>query len=422
LSPLAIKTVEIGKRYRRGLQLEPYKTAREAIVRLAKRPFGGREAKPDQRLFWALKDINLEVQEGEAVAVIGRNGAGKTTLLKLLSQITKPTAGYAEVRGRVGTLLEVGTSFHLELTGRENIYLNGAILGMTRSEIRRKMDEIIEFAEVGPFVDTPLKRYSTGMNMRLAFSVAAHMEPDILMVDEVLAVGDTAFQKKCLGKLGEVETEGRTVIFVSHIMPIVMQICQRGIVLDRGQVVFDGPVNAAIDRYMTTLVDTVDELSFAVDPSKDASFVRLATRNEHGERSARFGNEESILLEAEFQANKRLTGDHVWLYVERADGTIVVEALDTDGGGPVPRVREPGRYVVGFAVPPNILNEGTYRFNVSIGKLYSAHDERASAYFEVEDVTDYRDSHFVRRVGVVLLPLASEERQLDRAIATAELR
>jgi lipopolysaccharide transport system ATP-binding protein len=417
LSATAIHAVGLGKRYRRGLQLEPYKTAREAIVRLAKRPLGAAEPSRDDRWFWALKDITFELQEGEAVGLIGRNGAGKTTLLKLLSQITKPTAGYAEVRGRVGTLLEVGTSFHQELTGRENIYLNGAILGMTRREIRREMDEIIEFAEVEGFIDTPLKRYSSGMQMRLAFSVAAHMEPDVLMVDEVLAVGDAAFQKKCLGKLGEVETEGRTVIFVSHNMAAVSQICQRGLVLDRGHIVFDGRVEQAVETYTTTAPASVDEVHFEQDPASDVSFVRLATCNERGETSARFRNDEPILLEAEFQVKRRLRRDRVWLTLHRADGVRILETFDGDGGRAVSETREPGRYVIRFMLPPNVLNEGTYRFTVNIGKLYGKLDERESAFFEVQDVTsDYRGAHYGKRGGVLLISITSEEHQLDAAV------
>jgi lipopolysaccharide transport system ATP-binding protein len=416
LSTKAIHAVGVGKRYRRGLQLEPYKTLREAIVRLAKRPFGAGGPKRDDRWFWALEDITFDLAEGEALGLIGRNGAGKTTLLKLLSQITKPTAGYAEARGRVGTLLEVGTSFHGELTGRENIYLNGAILGMTRREIRAKMDEIVEFADVGPFTETPVKRYSSGMFMRLAFSVAAHMEPDILLVDEVLAVGDAAFQKKCLGKLGEVETEGRTVIFVSHNMAAVSQICQRGMVLDRGRIVFDGPVERAIETHMSALTAGTDEVRFGPDPSRDASFVRLALRNDRGETSARFRNDEPIILETEFQVRRRLQDNHVWFLLERSDGTLILEAHDSDGRRAVPATREPGRYLLEFTLPPNVLNEGTYRFRVGIGKLHAIQDQRDGAPFDVEDVTAYRDFGSGKRPGVLLLPIASQERQLDMAV------
>jgi len=203
--------------------------------------------------FWALKDINFEVKPGEVVGIIGRNGAGKTTLLKILSRITLPTKGHAGLRGRVGSLLEVGTGFHPELTGRENVFLNGAILGMTRREITRKFDEIAEFSGVEQFLDTPVKRYSSGMRVRLAFAVAAHLDPEILLIDEVLAVGDTAFQQKCLGKMGDLSQGGRTIVFVSHNLAAVRSLCQRGIFLENGQIHTNAPVDKALDAYLTTL-------------------------------------------------------------------------------------------------------------------------------------------------------------------------
>src|SRR4051812_43768777 len=202
--------------------------------------------------YWALKDVSFEVNEGEVLGIIGKNGAGKSTLLKILSRITEPTAGRVTLRGRVASLLEVGTGFHPELTGRENIFLNGAILGMGRAEIRKKFDEIVAFAEVEKFLDTPVKRYSSGMYVRLAFAVAAHLEPEILIVDEVLAVGDTEFQKKCLGKMDEVSRrEGRTVLFVSHNLAAVAQLANRAVLLDNGRVAFDGPVSAAVSAYLS---------------------------------------------------------------------------------------------------------------------------------------------------------------------------
>jgi lipopolysaccharide transport system ATP-binding protein len=205
------------------------------------------------RDIWALQDVSFTIQTGEVVAIIGSNGAGKSTILKILSRITQPTKGWAEIRGRVGTLLEVGTGFHPELSGRENIYLNGAILGMPRTEIRRRFDEIVEFADVAEFLDTPIKRYSSGMKVRLAFAVAAHLEPEILIVDEVLAVGDIAFQKKCLGKMGEVTHDGRTVLFVSHNMSLIRSLCRRGILLEHGSVVVDSTMDEAVRTYLRTL-------------------------------------------------------------------------------------------------------------------------------------------------------------------------
>jgi lipopolysaccharide transport system ATP-binding protein len=231
---LALCVSQLGKRYRLGAKAEPYHTLRDTIAHFATAPFKHRTS--PEAAFWALKNISFDLRRGDVLGIIGGNGAGKTTLLKLLSRITRPTAGTAEIWGRVGSLLEVGTGFHQELTGRENIYLNGAILGMARADIRRRLDEIVAFAEVERFLDTPVKRYSTGMYMRLAFAVAAHLEPDILIVDEVLAVGDVAFQKKCLGKMGEVANHERTILFVSHNMAAVAELCRTVLWLDQGTV------------------------------------------------------------------------------------------------------------------------------------------------------------------------------------------
>jgi lipopolysaccharide transport system ATP-binding protein len=261
----AITVEQLSKRYRLGAGLRaPYRTLREAIAdavtggwrRLRGRAGTGKPGQdgahtPAPREIWALKDVNFEVAPGEVLGVIGRNGAGKSTLLKVLSRITKPSAGEVRLQGRVGSLLEVGTGFHPELTGRENIYLNGAILGMARREVAGKFADIVEFAEIGPFLDTPVKRYSSGMYTRLAFAVASHLEPEILIVDEVLAVGDMAFQKKCLGKMGQVSRQGRTVLFVSHNMTAVKSLCTRALLVDGGRVALDGSVDEVVNRYLT---------------------------------------------------------------------------------------------------------------------------------------------------------------------------
>ncbi|RLB00320.1 MAG: ABC transporter ATP-binding protein [Deltaproteobacteria bacterium] len=259
MSDVAIRVENLSKRYRIG-QREGYLALRDVLARGLKAPF--RLLKRDSQnlsrrsneYIWALKDVSFEVKRGEVVGIIGRNGAGKTTLLKILSRITEPTEGYAEVRGRVGSLLEVGTGFHPELTGRENIYLNGAILGMKKREIDRKFDEIVAFAEVEKFIDTPVKYYSSGMYVRLAFAVAAHLEPEILLVDEVLAVGDAAFQKKCLGKMGDVAKEGRTVLFVSHNMAAIERLCQRALLLDKGNLILSGHAQELVARYLSEKV------------------------------------------------------------------------------------------------------------------------------------------------------------------------
>jgi len=251
-----IRVESLSKRYRLGARRAAAATLREAIAGAARSPLAAlnrrRESVREDATVWALRDVSFEVRPGEVVGIIGRNGAGKSTLLKILSRITEPTAGRAELYGRASSLLEVGTGFHPELSGRENIFLNGAILGMRRGEIRRRFDEIVAFSEVGRFIDTPVKHYSSGMHMRLAFAVAAHLEPEILIVDEVLAVGDAQFQKKCLGKMGDVAREGRTVLFVSHNMAAVANLCRGGLVLEQGRVAYAGTQAEAIARYLTS--------------------------------------------------------------------------------------------------------------------------------------------------------------------------
>ena len=263
MTDIAIRVDNLGKMYRIGHR-ERHDTLRDALVhgfwpritrmtQRVRRNSGNSSHSWQDDILWALKDVSFEVKRGEVVGIIGRNGAGKSTLLKILSRITEPTTGRVDMYGRVGSLLEVGTGFHPELTGRENIYLSGAILGMKRAEIDRRYDEIVAFAEIERFLDTPVKRYSSGMYVRLAFAVAAHLEPEILLVDEVLAVGDAAFQKKCLGKMGDVAHEGRTVLFVSHNMAAVQNLCRRGVLLEQGQVTSNGPVDGVVPHYIRSL-------------------------------------------------------------------------------------------------------------------------------------------------------------------------
>lgn len=253
-SEVAIRAEGLSKLYRIGRKRSG-RSFREALTETIAAPFRRSTDSPDEGEFWALKDVSFEIKRGEVVGIIGRNGAGKSTLLKILSRITEPTSGIAQVYGRVGSLLEVGTGFHPELTGRENVYLNGAILGMKRREIDRQFDEIVDFAEVAKFIDTPVKHYSSGMYVRLAFAVAAHLEPEILIVDEVLAVGDAAFQRKCLGKMDDVASEGKSVLLVSHSMAVVQKLCDRAIVLSNGTVESTGRVDEAISSYLNVDVE-----------------------------------------------------------------------------------------------------------------------------------------------------------------------
>jgi lipopolysaccharide transport system ATP-binding protein len=250
-----VKAEEVSKRYRLGTSYG-YKTIQESIAAtVASAMRRSSLSSEDDRFVWALRDVSFEIAAGETVGVIGVNGAGKTTILKILSRITKPTTGWAELYGRVGSLLDVGTGFHVELSGRENVYLAGAILGMRKHEIRRRFDEIVAFADIDRFLDTPVKRYSSGMKVRLGFAIAAHLEPEILIIDEVLTVGDVAFQKKCLGKMGDVTAEGRTVLFVSHNMSLVRALCRRGILIERGSLVADGAIDDVLGIYLRTLED-----------------------------------------------------------------------------------------------------------------------------------------------------------------------
>lgn len=269
MDTVAIRCEGIGKRYKIG-QRQRYHSLRDTLANTLRTswrqlaPWGTRHPDDDhdEESLWALQDISLEIRQGEALGIVGRNGAGKSTLLKILARITKPTAGRAEIRGRVGSLLEVGTGFHPELTGRENIYLNGAILGMTKREIEGRFEEIVEFSECGRFIDTPVKHYSSGMYMRLAFSVAAHLQTEVLFVDEVLAVGDAAFQKKCLGKMGDAAHHGRTVVFVSHNLEAVGNLCTRAICLHEGRLVMEGPSAQVASRYLQSWIPTCQEVHY----------------------------------------------------------------------------------------------------------------------------------------------------------------
>jgi lipopolysaccharide transport system ATP-binding protein len=279
MSDLAITVENLGKLYKIGLKKRDYLTLRESLTNFITAPFRSRQLSHNNQ-FWALKDVSFELGRGEVLGIIGRNGAGKTTLLKILSRIADPTEGQAIISGRVSSLLEVGTGFHPELTGRENTYLNGAILGMKKAEIDHKFDEIAAFAEVERFLDTPVKHYSSGMYVRLAFAVAAHLEPDILIVDEVLAVGDAAFQKKCLGKMEDVSTQGRTILFVSHNLGAVRALCQKALLLDEGKVTAFGKTEAVINEYQNKVTGNINQVSsdFAKRPRKNICTSRALVR------------------------------------------------------------------------------------------------------------------------------------------------
>ena len=317
-------------------------------------------------LFWALQDVTFEVERGELIGIVGQNGAGKSTLLKILSRIVEPTTGIARLRGRVASLLEVGTGFHPELTGRENIYLNGAILGMRKAEIDRKLDEIVAFSEIETFLDTPVKRYSSGMYVRLAFAVAAHLEPEILIVDEVLAVGDYAFQKKCIGKMRDVARgEGRTIMFVSHNMGALAQLCERGILLEEGRVTMIAPVDQVIRSYLKSgLNHNRAQVRFPADPAKPCQFVSAEIRHRDGNLGTDFSCDEPVVIRLRFEVRQHRLGIGVSFSIQNVEGTRVLSSdiRDTD-----PAANERlgvGLHTFEIAIPPRLLAPATYVLTV----------------------------------------------------------
>jgi lipopolysaccharide transport system ATP-binding protein len=344
----AISVENLSKSYRLGArQTGGYRTLRESLVHAGGAPWRGLRrlgsrrgagAAAREELLWALKDVSFTIAPGEVVAIIGRNGAGKSTLLKILSRVTEPTAGRAVLRGRVGSLLEVGTGFHTELTGRENIYLNGAICGMTRREIGRKFDDIVAFAEVEQFLDTPVKRYSSGMFVRLAFAVASHVEPEILLVDEVLAVGDAAFQRKCLGKMGEVSRSGRTVLFVSHNMATILNLCPHALLIDKGQLAYAGPCEEAVRRYLSAFARS-EGASVALTehpnrrPGSTPILGHVRLLDEHGAEATQFVCGGPLTIELSVKSVCPVAEPHFAVGVEDALGvrlfTVATYLTDT---------------------------------------------------------------------------------------------
>ena len=311
---------------------------------------------------WALRDLSLEVRQGERLGIVGSNGAGKTTLLKILSRITEPTSGEVKIRGRVGSLLEVGVGFHPELTGRENVFLNGAILGMRRHEIRLRFDEIVSFAEVEKFIDTPVKRYSSGMYVRLAFAVAAHLETDILLVDEVLAVGDAAFQRRCLGKMSEVAAEGRTVLFVSHQLGLVRTLCDRAVLIENGEVVLQAAAEEVVDFYLQSSIDDTDggERHFAEDETKAFQITRVRVLNRQNSVTTSFTCEDPVVIELSCHLRRRLPGLYGYMTISRLDGTVVVESDSHDIPPNEIDSLSIGSHVISIEIPPRTLAPGRH--------------------------------------------------------------
>lgn len=395
---IAIRVENMGKRYRIGTTQDRYRTLRDTLAGAIRAPFqrllaagqdGSQKDRGDANHIWALRDISFEVHKGQVLGVIGRNGAGKSTLLKILSRVTEPTTGYAEIHGRVGSLLEVGTGFHPELTGRENIYLNGAILGMKRAEIEHKFDEIVAFSEVEQFIDTPVKRYSSGMYLRLAFAVAAHLEPEILVVDEVLAVGDADFQRKCLGKMSDVAQEGRTVLFVSHNMSAILRLTEETIVLEKGQMTLRAPTPAAVDYYMSSGYAQLSERIWTADeiPAEAAPFRPIALRvcDSQGRTVNTIRSIEPVTIEVEYELSASITGLRIGVYLMTTRGEQVFTSFDTDTPELYERypVRESGLYKSKFTLPPDFLNEGRYVLGVNASSF------RVKRYFMDEQALTF---------------------------------
>jgi lipopolysaccharide transport system ATP-binding protein len=393
MSKVTIEVNGLGKRYSLG-QRESYKTLRETLSKVFAAPIRAFSRHGDQHVqpppeFWALRDASFEVTEGEVVGFIGRNGAGKSTLLKILSRITEPTEGSARMYGRCGSLLEVGTGFHPELSGRENIYLNGAILGMSQTDIQKKFDEIVDFSGIEQFLDTPVKRYSSGMYVRLAFSVAAHLEPEIMIVDEVLAVGDAEFQAKCLGKMGDIASQGRTVLFVSHNMSAVERLCDRALLLDQGRIVDDGPVSEVGGRYLQRGLDTIAERRWPdADKAPQSHAVRLVAvrvRDRDGLTTNSPDIREDVGVEIEYEVKEReVLSPNIQVY----DGQGTLAFISNDSYYPEwgNHPRQVGRWKSTCWIPGNLLSEGKYTLGVTVGAMdrgFEHLNERDAVSFEI---------------------------------------
>ncbi len=395
----------IGKQYFLGASLSN-RMLREQMTEGFQRIFRKSPKKaPKREAFWALQEISFDVAQGEVLGIIGRKGAGKSTLLKVLSEITEPTVGEIHIQGHIASLLEVGTGFHPELTGRENIYLNGAILGMPRSDIGKKLDEIVAFSGVERFIDTPVKRYSSGMYVRLAFSVAAHLEPEILVIDEVLAVGDFEFQKRCLGKIGQVARSGRTILFVSHNMTIMNEFCERCLLLDQGKLVDSGPTGRVIDHYLETMTGN-DEPDLKPPVNSDAWITQVSLRHDAPSSSRTFRMGETLIVEIAYQTRTRVDQLGFGIIFEDSIQNVrIFASLSTTEGLKLENVDGEGRVNIRF---PNLcLVPGRYRVSVNLNAKHYQYDRRVG--IRVLDVVgeDELGTGFVlnrQQNGIVWLP------------------
>lgn len=391
MTDIAIKATGLSKRYKIGLRKDPYGRLTEALWSSVTRSFRHKSEPRPSDEFWALRDVSFEVTRGSVVGIIGRNGAGKSTLLKILSRITEPTTGRAELHGRVGSLLEVGTGFHPELSGRENVLLSGAILGMKRAEIARKFDEILAFADIGQFIDTPVKRYSSGMQVRLGFAVAAFLEPEILFIDEVLAVGDVAFQEKCLGKMNEVAGRGRTVMFVSHNMGAITTLCPMSIWLDEGKVRAMGKSVEIVPQYVRDSGRdlSLGEVTIDSDERREAEVTRVRILSASGEVMPIGECSDSLTIEMLVNVRRRLPGLYAYLEVRLPDSTTVLMSDSTDTDPNPLDGLSVGRHVVTATIPARSLGPGKYDVYVNLtgiaGHEFNVHSPDVVGSFRLHD-------------------------------------
>lgn len=375
MSETVINVENLSKRYIIGHQRDARDGLRHRLEDAFRNPLKWmlnrkRQLQAGREEFWALKDVSFEIKRGEVVGIIGRNGAGKSTLLKILSRITEPTTGRIRIKGRVASLLEVGTGFHQELTGRENIFLNGAILGMSKGEIKRKFDEIVAFAEVEKFLDTPVKRYSSGMYVRLAFSVAAHLEPDILIIDEVLAVGDSQFQSKCIGKMEDVASScGRTVLFVSHNMGVISRLCEHSVLLESGKLITHGRTPEVVTRYLTSGADTAGFKKWKSGPeaARNGPVVPNQVRvlSAEGKMTGHVDITRPFSIELHYEILEKVPTFRVALRFLTSDGTLAFTSADSGSPRFTTKPTQPGHYVCACEIPGNLLNEGQYFVTIS---------------------------------------------------------
>ncbi|MBV9925982.1 MAG: ABC transporter ATP-binding protein [Acidobacteria bacterium] len=416
-----IKVEDLGKQYRVGRRAAAYDSLREAVAGTLRAPFRRRGGGGEGDTFWALKGVSFEVAQGEVLGLVGRNGAGKSTLLKVLSRITEPTEGRVALYARVASLLEVGTGFHPELTGRENVFLNGAILGMRRAEIKRKFDEIVAFSEIDKFIDTPVKRYSSGMYVRLAFAVAAHLEPEILIIDEVLAVGDVSFQKKCLGKISSVAQQGRTVLFVSHNMVAVKAMCDRAILLHQGGIEAEGPPARVVNSYLGAGRVSRAEILWGDPrqaPGADPFRLRaVRVRNAVGDVSSELSSDEPFSIEVEYENLAPGSSLGATVLVFNSEGVHVFSTLSNREPNWHGRAFPEGVFKSACRVPGNLLPDG--RFDVSVlvwaNNYAVSHREDYVVEFEIHDTAAARADYFGGWAGVIRPALEWETQHVGAA-------